>query len=735
MKNFALCAALLLFFAGAWSQEQQGRQKVGLVLSGGGAKGFAHIGVLKVIEEAGIKIDYIGGTSMGAIVGGLYASGYNATQIDSIFKSTDFDELLSDFIPRSSKSFYGKRNDEVYALSLPFHKFKLGIPTAYSKGLYNYNLLTRLTHNVRHTTNFKNLPIPFLCIATDIETGEEILLDQGYLPQAMAASASFPSLFSPVEIDGRWLVDGGITNNYPIDEIKKWGADIIIGVDVQDDLKDRTKLRDATRILVQISNLQMIERMKENREKTDIYIKPDIKNYGVISFDNGTEIIKKGEEAAREVYPQLEALAQSIKYERSNLIVSSDSLTIESISIPKLEHFTRAFVVGKLRFRPQQKISYQQLKQGIDNLSATKNFSTIGYSLTKGETGSDVLNLDLVENHIHSYLKFGLHYDGLYKTSILTNITHNNLVVRNDVASFDLILGDNFRYNLDYYIDNGFYFSFGFKSKYNQFSRNVGIDFNEGRTLSELNLRTINLNFQDLTHQLYVQTIFADKFLSGVGMELKHLKLTSETFESSNQTFDNSSYFSLFGYLKYDSFDSKYFPKKGWYFQGDFQSYLSSTDYTQRFKRFAIAKADAGFAYTFIDKLTLTLQSEIGFSIGPDSVPFFDFVLGGYGFNKVNNITPFYGYNFVSLSGDSYLKTGATIDYEIFKKHHINFSANLATIGNNLFSGTEWINHERKTGYAFGYGIDSALGPLEIKYTWSPELSSDYVWFSIGFWF
>src|SRR5690606_23128260 len=194
---------------------------------------------------------------------------------DSIFKSTDFDELLSDFIPRSSKSFYGKRNDEVYALSLPFHKFKLGIPTAYSKGLYNYNLLTRLTHNVRHTTNFKNLPIPFLCIATDIETGEEILLDQGYLPQAMAASASFPSLFSPVEIDGRWLVDGGITNNYPIDEIKKWGADIIIGVDVQDDLKDRTKLRDATRILVQISNLQMIERMKENREKTDIYIKPD----------------------------------------------------------------------------------------------------------------------------------------------------------------------------------------------------------------------------------------------------------------------------------------------------------------------------------------------------------------------------------------------------------------------------------------------------------------------------
>ena len=141
MKKFAL---LIAFFTllNATAQDQKPPLKVGLVLSGGGAKGFAHIGVLKVLEEAGVEISYIGGTSMGAIVGGLYASGYNATQIDSIFKATDFSELLSDFVPRSSKNFYGKRNDEIYAVILPFNKFHIGIPTGWSRGLYNYNLLT-----------------------------------------------------------------------------------------------------------------------------------------------------------------------------------------------------------------------------------------------------------------------------------------------------------------------------------------------------------------------------------------------------------------------------------------------------------------------------------------------------------------------------------------------------------------------------------------------------------------
>jgi len=234
MKKILLFFYFLFFLQLVVAQDTitQKRPKIGLVLSGGGAKGFAHIGVLKVLEQAGVKIDYIGGTSMGAVVGGLYASGYNATQIDSIFQDTNFDELLQDYMPRTSKSFFEKRNDELYSVSLPFNKFKLGIPVALSKGIYNYNMLAKLTHNVRHIRDFNQLPIPFICVATNIENGEEVILRDGFLAQAMMASSAFPSLFSPVELNGKVLIDGGVTNNYPVKELRRMGAEIIIGVDV-----------------------------------------------------------------------------------------------------------------------------------------------------------------------------------------------------------------------------------------------------------------------------------------------------------------------------------------------------------------------------------------------------------------------------------------------------------------------------------------------------------------------
>lgn len=719
----------------AQDSTQTKRPKIGLVLSGGGAKGFAHIGVLKVLEEAGVKIDYIGGTSMGAVVGGLYASGYSATQIDSIFYNTDFDELLQDYIPRSSKSFYEKRNDEMYALTLPFHKFKIGIPIALSKGMYNYNLLSKLTHKVRHIREFDKLPIPFLCVATDIETGEGILLKEGYLAQALLASSAFPSLFSPVEIDGRVLIDGGVVNNYPAEEVRKMGADIIIGVDVQDDLKNRDALKDATRILVQITNLDMIKSMNEKKKITDIYIKPDISNYGVISFNEGKEIIQKGEIAAMLEIDKIKKLANpEKKYVLNEHSVKSDSLFIKSISLNRLENYTRAYILGKLRFKNGKKISYEDLKTGVNNINATQNFSRISYTIEPYQ-GADELKLNLTENHTKTFLKFGLHYDGLYKSALLTNITQKKSLFKNDVVSLDLGLGDNIRYNLDYYIDNGFYWSFGLKSRYNKFNRNVSTDFRDGVILGQLGLNSINIDFSDFTNQAYMQTVFMQKFLIGGGVELKNIKIKSDNLGTVNPVFENSLYTSVFGYMKFDSFDNKLFPKKGWFLAGDIQSFLYSSDYTREFNRFSIAKGEIGFVKSFHKKVTLKVQSELGFTIGNESVHFFDFVLGGYGFNTINNFKHFYGYDFLSLSADSYIKSCFTIDYEFYKKNHFNFAANYANIADDLFRTGNWLSRPTYNGYAVGYALESVIGPVEVKYTWSPELSRGYTFISIGFWF
>src|SRR5690606_34972403 len=182
----------IMFQAKAQEETPAKQPKVGLVLSGGGAKGFAHIGVLKVIDSLGVKIDYVAGTSMGAIVGSLYASGYSGKQLDSIFKSLNFDDVVSDNLPRSAKTFYERDNSEKYALTLPFDNFKIKLPSALSRGQNVYNLLSKLTLHVSNVSDFDKLPIPFFCIATNIETGEAVMLDKGNLAKAITASGAFP---------------------------------------------------------------------------------------------------------------------------------------------------------------------------------------------------------------------------------------------------------------------------------------------------------------------------------------------------------------------------------------------------------------------------------------------------------------------------------------------------------------------------------------------------------------
>ena len=733
MKKGLVFIFLFFTFLPAFSQDTIKRPKIGLVLSGGGAKGFAHIGVLKVIEQAGVKIDYIGGTSMGAVVGGLYAIGYSATQIDSIFKVTNFDELIKDFIPRSSKNFYEKRNDEMYAFALPFNKFKIGVPEALSKGMYNYNVLSSITRSIRHERDFMKLKIPFLCIGTNIENGEEVILNKGNLAHAMIASSAFPSLFSPVEFDGKLLVDGGVSNNYPIEAVRKMGADIIIGVDVQDGLLDRSELKEATKILGQINALQSIDKMKRKIKDTDIYIKPDIKEFSVISFDKGQNIIRKGEEAAFVVYEQLKKYGLKDNFEPNHIKNPVDSLQINNINITNLKNYTRSYIKGKLAFEEGKKISYTDLIKGIDNLNATQNFSVINYSLENVNSKDDLM-LNLAENTNRTFLKFGLHYDNLFKSGILLNITQKKTFFKNDIASLDLVLGDNARYNLDYYIDNGFYWSFGFKSMFNQFNKNVSKEISN-LNLGVLGVNAINIDFSDLSNQVYFQTVFAQKFIIGTGAEFKFLKIKSETLVSLDPIIDRSNYLSLFGYLKFDSFDNKYFPKKGWYFSGDLQTYLMSSDYTNKFNPFSIAKADFGIAKTIFNKVTFKFQTEAGLTLGSSDIPFFDFVLGGYGNKPLNNFMPFYGYDFLSLVTNSFIKTSATVDYEFYKKNHLNFSANFANAENDIFQSTDWISIPKYSGYAIGYGLETVLGPVEVKHSWSPETARGYTWISVGFWF
>lgn len=718
--------------------------KVGLVLSGGGAKGFAHIGVLKVIDSLGIKIDYIAGTSMGAIVGSLYASGYSGKQLDSIFKSLDFDKVISDALPRSAKTFYERDNDEKYAVNLPFDKFKVKLPSALSRGQNVFNLLSKLTLHVSDVGSFDQLPIPFFCIATNIENGDAVVLDSGNLSQAVTASGAFPSLFRPVLIDDQLLVDGGVVNNYPINEIKAKGMDIIIGVDVQDDLRTRDELTSAPDVLLQINNFRTINDMKLKSKITDIYIHPDISDFTVVSFSEGNKIIENGKQAALKSIEKLKALPklkskQTIQQSRNK--TATDSIKINLISIKGNNRYTRSYIIGKLKFKDDSKVSYEDFNRGVNNLIATNNFDAFKYQFkkSKDKDGYDFY-ATLAENEITTFLKLGLHYDDLYKSAALVNLTKKRLLFDNDVASLDMILGDNVRYNFEYFIDKGFYWSIGLTSRYNQFRKSVNSELlNVDLNSVGSGLNKIDIELQDQTNQFYLQTLFRKDFSLSIGAEHKRLKIKSETITVNSQTdeflFENTDYGSVFGTLKLDTYDNKYYPKNGVYFNGDIHWYLVSSSFNSEFNPFSIVKAEMGYAFCFTDKLAFNLKTDGGFKIGENTTNTLDFALGGYGNNFINNFIPFYGYDFISLTGNSYVKASASADYEIFKKHHITLEGNWANVDNDIFDSGEWFTLPDYRGYAIGYGIDTFLGPVEAKYSYSPERNEGIWYFNIGFWF
>jgi NTE family protein len=727
---------LLLIFCTlfGFSQEDNDVQKdvkVGLVLSGGGAKGFAHVGVLKVLEEAGVRVDYIGGTSMGAIVGSMYASGYSAKEIDSLIRTFDFDKIMQDEVPRKSKPFYEKENGEKYAITFPLKKGKITIPKAVSKGQNVLNLMTELLQHVDTITDFNKLPIPFFCIATNLETGKQEILNSGFLPKAVQASGAFPTLLEPVEIGGKLLIDGGVVNNFPIDEIIEMGADIVIGVDLRSDYDEKDELDSALKIVNQIISFQMYGSYDDRIKKTDVYIHPDMNKYSVTSFDKIEAIEAIGEKVAREKFVDFLRIAKQQSKKRRPFYRQDqqNELLIKSILIKGNQDYTRNYVKGKMKIEEGQTILFSDLVEGINNLTATGNFTNIQYKIDTEKDGS-ILSLKLKQNDISTYVKFAAHYDKLYKTSILTNLTTKHLLSKNDVLSVDLVLGDNLRYNLNYFIDNGTNWSFGLRSRLNTFK--TDIDYNQD------NISRINLEYRDITNQLYFQTVFNRKFALGVGAEHKRINTFTETLQTlTNQEktyFDKSDYGNFISYLKLDTYDNKYFQKEGVNVDIDLKWYLFSSDYNENFNSFSQLKGKVGYARTFFNSLTTHFITEAGFTIGDNENTILDYRLGGHGENLINTLIPFYGYDYASLSGDGFLKSSLTLRYEFAENHYLMTTANAARIDDDLFNQGR-IFEDTKLGYAAGYGFDSFMGPIEMNYTWSPDTGNKFWYFSLGYWF
>ncbi len=714
--------------------------KVGLVLSGGGAKGFAHVGVLKVLEEAGVRIDYIAGTSMGSIVGALYASGYNANELDSILRVHDFNALIQNELPRSSFSFYQKENMGKYAISLPVKDWKIGLPSAISSGQNVFNLLSQLTEHVHTINDFSKLPIPFFCVATNLETGQEVVLDHGFLPEAIRASGSFPSLLAPIEIDGNILVDGGIVDNYPVEKLKAKGVDVIIGVDVQGKLLKNIDLNSAPKILMQIAHFQMLEDLDAKIKMTDIYLSPDISNFNDFSFDKQMEIMKVGEDAARDRLYELKKIAarqtNKVHHYVNTKFDMNDEILIKEIVLEGNKNFTDNYCLDKLKIVKGESISQNAFQQGINSLSATGNFKSINYRFLPVEGGTKVV-FKLIENEASSFIQLGAHYDDLYKTGILINFTKSHALFDDDFLSADFVIGDNLRYNIDYFLDNGFNWSFGVNTSYNSFKENIANISIGDLSADEIGIK-IPIEYNDFTTQLYIQRSFKNTLALRIGAEDKFLKVfTDEIINDVNKKifFENSNFINVFAKATYDSYDTKYFPKKGLYFDANYRVYLLSANLNPDFKSFSHLNGQLSFAFTFFDRLTVHYISEAGITIGTNGNEVLDYHLGGNNENFINTFVPFYGYDIGGLNSTEFLKSSFTIRYQLFEDNFVSATGNYARVSEDLWNAGE-IFEDTKSGYAVGYGLNSFIGPIELKYSWSPDgRDQDYWYFNLGFWF
>ncbi|HEX4601512.1 MAG TPA: patatin-like phospholipase family protein [Gemmatimonadales bacterium] len=398
-----------------------------MALSGGAARGLAHIGVLKVLEEAGVPVQVVTGTSMGSVVGGLYAVGYSAAQLDTIATAIDWYGLLTDSVARRDLPVERKLTADRYLLTLPIDRSGLHLPRGVVAGQRISQLLSGLTWSVHSIENFRQLPRGFAAVATDLETGKGVVLDHGFLPDALRASMALPSLFTPVELSGKALIDGGVVRNLPAQDARALGADFLICSDVTDPLDPRDSIVSFVDVLVQAVSFRVWDSESDERHQCDVLITPKVHGFATLGFTRGREIIARGEAAARAALP---AIAAALAGGSGGRTARSPARAADSVLVARVrfEHPGRVpqgLLTRTLGVHAPRWVSRRALDRGIDRLYATGLFQSVRYRLEPVPGGPPEARelAVLIGERSPGRFGLGLRYDSRYKASVLVSST------------------------------------------------------------------------------------------------------------------------------------------------------------------------------------------------------------------------------------------------------------------------------------------------------------------------
>tara|TARA_R110001583_G_scaffold10417_4_gene47856 strand:+ start:28029 stop:30230 length:2202 start_codon:yes stop_codon:yes gene_type:complete len=709
------------------SLQENSRPKIGLVLSGGGAKGFAHIGVLKVLEELNMPIDYISGTSMGSIIGAFYAMGYSASEIEKLVLSQDWEELLTDEISRKYIHVKDKQDLDRYVISFPIKPKGIRIPAGIVKGQNILNLFDRHTIEYHGNTDFRKFPIPFVCIATDLETGDAVVLDKGNISEALRASMAIPTVFTPIEIDGKLLADGGMINNFPVEEVIKMGADIVIGVDVQTGPKNKDELISIEDIINQTISLMAKKEFIKNRKLCDIYIKPDISGYSMTSFQKAGSLIKRGEQIPQEQILELKQIIskyQLTKPQNQNYPYATDSTMffINNLVINGLENVRESTLLGKLDVETRAWTSLKEIQKGINRAYGSKYFDKVNFQLKGGFEKTLVIN---VKERSSSRFNVGMHYDDDNKASVLLNTTFQNKIQDGSSLSLDLKLSENPRFTATYNIDNGIKPGYQFKLDIND---SEVFSFEDSEKVGSFDLKYLKLDAN-------LHSTFRESYSIGLGGKMEFYRVSTNIKNINIDEQFEDYYFTYYAFINMDSHDKGYYPKKGFSLYGEYKLITNNgSTLDGNSKPGSVAYLKAQQAITLNSRLTLYPKFFGRVVWGSDIPQVFQTYTGGQDQTNYFDIQiPFIGLRRMELASSNSFIFRADVQFELFKNNYLVLMPNIGKIVedvNSALTKGRWIK-----GIGLTYSYNSLVGPMEVTFGLSDVETRVRGFIALGYWF
>ena len=678
-KPLALLLFVTLMQHNLTLAQQDPVPKIGFTFSGGGAKGIAHIGVLQVFEEAGLKPDYISGNSMGSIVGGLYAAGYSADQLTELAKTIDWNSAFSDQLKRYEVPIEERQAADRYLLQFAIENGKIALPKGVIRGQNISLLLSRLTWPVHGITDFDSLPTPFRAVAGDLETGEAITLSKGTLSDAIRASMSIPSVFEPVEIDDKVLVDGLIIRNLPVSDCKAMGAEVVIAVDVGVPLYKIEELDSAIKIMEQTSSYHGAGPYKEEIAMADIYIKPDMTGLTTASFGEVDTLIARGRRAGLAMLPEIKKRLppEAFTNPKPEGIQIIEEVLINEVLIQGLNEKEAKSVNNLLQIRVGEEIEIDQLEKRMRKLHGSQFVRNAGYKLFPRADSVGYSLLINAEAQSGDFVKMSINYDSRYKAALLLNLTLRNNIFNSSRLNLDLRISENPGLFADYQVYTRSRPNLGFKlgTKVNFFP---GRFFLGDKLNTEFSIRHI-----DLRGELFCGT--DNRWLFSIGMGWEHFGQSEQFFDADTDNVELDMLNSYATILR-ETYDREIFPRigarmriQGSYTLSGHLKLVESGMKNSIVSPTMMVRFEYNRYFPITDRIGLHWYNDAGWLEFSAQNYLYMFYLGRHLPAEPNHV-PFYGLSFMEQPASRYALTGMKLRVEPGVDYFVGLASNVARV-------------------------------------------------------